>query len=1034
VFILKYQFVDFIIYFPFKSVNLVLKSLGQMRIYLSLLLALLLWFSACTQLEAQSSQWLPENHRIQYQKFQWKFVASSNFEIYYLEKNEPMAKSTLAFLEADFVRVTELISYSPVQKVKIFIYPNHESWLQSNSGISLANAKDVEEENLSKFRVEIAFKDNLGSFKQELTKQVARVYLQDLLYGGSVKDVLQNSLLLNVSEWYVLGMAAYIASGDSPDMRRFTYQIISENKIRKLPLAKGKEAELLGQSIWFYIASTYGKQAVGNILNLTRIIRSEQSSISSTIRKPFSKFLKEWFDYYLNDAKQLEVNSQKVFSTDEFKASQTKMSTYRLSPDGLHEVWVTDEAGRFSVNLHTIGLNKSQVILQSGLKDVNRITSGKGPLLSWSAKNQLAVLYSDQGYSWFKTFQIDKSGKAKGEDKKKIANLSYLDMEMSASGTKMLVRVIEKGQVDVGIYDLKRNRLNPVTKDAFDETEAHFLPDNRILYLTDRYIDSLPAPAAPFTSAFIWSPEEPEFPTRLFSTSGRVFNFQFRSDSIAYFLQAQNQGNRLIRLQLADTTFQQMAVRSVAWDNFEVSPSGISSIENTILVDKIARYSWASLDELTNSNWIPTIVDPVVLNSIEPVLSETTDLAKKSRRARLERQQTIRLKREPGKLIGPLDYENSFVMNTSEGLFKSDPIRGIGYAYEVKANDLLENHLFKAGAFLTANLRNSDIWGEYSYLANKLDWTFRYDRKVLGQDTEADAQKIRFNRFALSATYPFSLLSRLTVTGTYSTNRLFSQYSLNTQEDYSGYAGTQLNYVFDNTVPMGENLRTGFKFSLVAEGHKDLVNTGDFVRLGLDARYYKKLSNTFYLATRFSASHQMGSKTQASMLGGMDNWLFNKSETRNQETPLGLGGLANRDVFMSQFISPLRGFALNKLSGNSHLLFNAELRIPVKSLLTIESSSIVNSVQLVGFSDVGTAWSGSSPFAKSNGFNTNVYGGNTNPFQATVTDYRNPFLVGYGFGARATVFGYFVKFDYAFGLENKEVKSPISYLTLGYDF
>lgn len=1005
-----------------------------MRIYLSLLLALLLWFSACAQLEAQSSQWLPENHRIQYQKFQWKFVASSNFEIYYLEKNEPMAKSTLAFLEADFVRVTELISYSPVQKVKIFIYPNHESWLQSNSGISLANAKDVEEENLSKFRVEIAFKDNLGSFKQELTKQVARVYLQDLLYGGSVKDVLQNSLLLNVSEWYVLGMAAYIASGDSPDMRRFAYQIISENKIRKLPLARGKEAELLGQSIWYYIATTYGKQAVGNILNLTRIIRSEQSSISSTIRKPFSKFLKDWFDYYLNDAKQLEVNSQKVFSTDEFKASQTKMSTYRLSPDGLHEVWVTDEAGRFSVNLHTIGINKSQVILQSGLKDVNRITSGKGPLLSWSAKNQLAVLYSDQGYSWFKTFQIDKSGKAKGEDKKKIANLSYLDMEMSASGTKMLVRVIEKGQVDVGIYDLKRNRLNPVTKDAFDETEAHFLPDNRILYLTDRYIDSLPAPAVPFTSAFIWSPEEPENPTRLFSTSGRIFNFQFRSDSIAYFLQAQNQGNRLIRLQLADTTFQQMAVRSVAWDNFEVSPNGISSIENTILVDKIARYNWASLDELTNSSWIPTIVDPVVLNSIEPVLSETTDLAKKSRRARLERQQTIRLKREPGKLIGPLDYENSFVMNTSEGLFKSDPIRGLGYAYEAKANDLLENHLFKAGVFLTANLRNSDIWGEYSYLANKLDWTFRYDRKVLGQDTEADAQKIRFNRFALSATYPFSLLSRLTVTGTYSTNRLFSQYSLNNQEDYSGYAGTQLNYVFDNTVPMGENLRTGVKFSLVAEAHKDLVNTGDFVRLGLDARYYKKLSNTFYLATRFSASHQMGSKIQASMLGGMDNWLFNKSETRNQETPLGLGGLANRDVFMSQFIAPLRGFALNKLSGNSHLLFNAELRIPVKSLFSIESSSILNSVQLVGFSDVGTAWSGSSPFAKSNGFNTNIYGGNTNPFQATVTDYRNPFLVGYGFGARATVFGYFVKFDYAYGLENKEVKSPVTYLTLGYDF
>jgi outer membrane translocation and assembly module TamA len=108
--------------------------------------------------------------------------------------------------------------------------------------------------------------------------------------------------------------------------------------------------------------------------------------------------------------------------------------------------------------------------------------------------------------------------------------------------------------------------------------------------------------------------------------------------------------------------------------------------------------------------------------------------------------------------------------------------------------------------------------------------------------------------------------------------------------------------------------------------------------------------------------------------------------------------------------------------------------MPVKSLMSVESSSFLNSLQLVGFTDVGTAWTGSSPFEKSNGFNTNVYGGNTNPFQATVTDFRNPFLMGYGMGARANVFGYFVKFDYAFGLENKEVKSPVTYLTLGYDF
>lgn len=988
-----------------------------------------------TKLYGQDSQWIPENHRIQYQNFQWNYISSSNFEVFYFDKNEALAKSTLTYLESDNSRITEILSYTPYQKVKIFLYPNHETWLQSNSGISLANSADVADENLAKFRIEVAFKDNLGAFKQEITKQIVRVYLHDLLFGGSVKDVLQNSLLLNVSDWFVLGMSAYLALGDSPEMRRFTYQIISENKIRRLQLATGAEAELLGQSIWSYIANTYGKQAIGNILNLTRIIRSEQSSLSSTIRKPFSKFLKDWYEYYLNDAKNLEIATSKVFPSSFYLPPSNQINSFQASPDGLFEAFVTDEFGRYKVYLHNVATDKLQLLQQTGLKDLNRTSDGKGPLISWSGNNRLSVLFNEQGFTWMKNYQVNKGGNYTSEPKLKIANLSYLDMKVSSNGTKALVRVLEKGQVDLGIYDLKRNKLNLLTKDAYNETEAHWMPDNRVIYITDRYVDSLPSPSAPISSLFVWNPDEPENPTRLFSTSGKVFNFKLQSDSVAYFLHNQANGPRLIRYQMADTSFRQSRVRTVAWQNFELTAKGVYALERNIVTDNIQRYTETSLEEYLGSEWIPKInsANPTTIIEQE-VASFETDAAKKARKARLDRQLSIRLKREPGKMVGPLAYQNSFVFNSSEGQFKSDPIRGIGYAYELKANDLLENHLFKAGAFLTANLLNSDIWGEYDYLANKLDWKFRYDRKVLGQDTENDSQKIRFNRFALTASYPFSLLSRLSVIGLYSTNRLFNQVSLVTPEEYSGFAGALISYEVDNTVQAGDNLRTGYRINATLEAQKDMVMSGEFVRIGFDARYYKKLSNTFYFATRFSSSHQLGSRTQASMLGGMDNWFFNRRDVRAQETPLGLDGLARRDVFMSNFIAPLRGFALNKLSGNSHLLFNAEIRIPVKSIMPSESSSLLNSVQLVGFTDVGTAWTGSSPFEKSNGFNTNVYGGKTNPFIATVTDFRNPFLVGYGIGARAVIFGYFVKFDYAFGIENKEVKSPQTYLTLGYDF
>ncbi|NBW03285.1 MAG: hypothetical protein EBR87_06165, partial [Cytophagia bacterium] len=382
------------------------------------------------------------------------------------------------------------------------------------------------------------------------------------------------------------------------------------------------------------------------------------------------------------------------------------------------------------------------------------------------------------------------------------------------------------------------------------------------------------------------------------------------------------------------------------------------------------------------------------------------------------------------------EYQNSFVVNNSDGNFRVDPVRGLGYSFEVNMNDLLENHLVRTGIFVTSNLKNTDLWGEYAYLANKVDWFVRFDRKVLDQQTETYSQKIRFNRFEIKAVYPFDLSSKLSFSGIFTSNRAFDQYNLATPEDLATYGGTKVEYTFDNTIHWAENLRTGFRMNLSAENQLGLTNGLGFTRFKIDARQYLKLSNTFLLAGRISASHALGAAARQTILGGMDNWLFINTDARNKENPLGRQGIAQRDVFMSDFATSLRGFNMNKLSGNSHLLVNLELRIPLKSLLSADfsKSRFMNSFQFIGFTDIGSAWTGTNPFSRTNGFNTNVYGGGTNPFKATVTDFRNPFLFGYGVGTRANLLGYFIKFDYAFGVDNGEVKPPITYLTFGYDF
>ena len=216
-----------------------------------------------------------------------------------------------------------------------------------------------------------------------------------------------------------------------------------------------------------------------------------------------------------------------------------------------------------------------------------------------------------------------------------------------------------------------------------------------------------------------------------------------------------------------------------------------------------------------------------------------------------------------------------------------------------------------------------------------------------------------------------------------------------------------------------------------------------FRRLSLDLRHYQKIHRDLVLATRFAFSQSGGSSPKKSTLGGMENWIGSNTKEQVASNPLLVPNtLRNeipydyRDVFFLDFAAPLRGFRQGKLTGTSYMLFNAELRLPLIRYLYRGNitSNFLRNLQLVAFSDIGTAWTGNGPFSQQNSLNTEVVGGGSIPFRAVVTTFKNPFLIGYGAGIRTMLFGYFVKFDYAWGLEDKTVGKPIPYLTLGYDF
>ncbi|MCU0325705.1 MAG: outer membrane protein assembly factor [Spirosomaceae bacterium] len=450
----------------------------------------------------------------------------------------------------------------------------------------------------------------------------------------------------------------------------------------------------------------------------------------------------------------------------------------------------------------------------------------------------------------------------------------------------------------------------------------------------------------------------------------------------------------------------------------------------------------------------------------ENVIKSLADETAKSRGETPEKQfqRTNRFKEEL-KIKGPVAYQNMMLANDLKTEFLVDPVRKMGVKVTMMMNDLLENHIIKMGLFVTPNLRNHDITLQYENREKKIDYGFRYDRRGVSFE-EIDSRsaylfrpygvnitrsnnlrlfrRLHSNKFTFTASYPFSNKLRLSASPFLFSSSDIDVGNLQRESVHSTFLGHKLELVYDNTKLLNGKTMIGTRAKIRSERYYDLnpkpLPEG-FNRLTFDGRHYQNILNTFVLAGRVNYGRALSRRTQndqyvpRAILGGAENWVNRSSIELNNENVLVPRDL--RGLLMYDFPGNLRGFDFGKLYGTSYLLTNVELRMPFSQYFSKSSltSSFLRNLQFVGFYDIGTAWMGrNGPFSRQNSLNTEVVGGGDNPFRATVTNFKNPFLMGYGVGARTTILGYFVKFDYAWGIEDKEIGKPRMYLSLGQDF
>ncbi|MEM1405195.1 MAG: translocation protein TolB [Bacteroidota bacterium] len=1055
-------------------------------------------------------------NRIQYKEFKWRFLSSDNFDVYFYAGGNKIAKEVIEYLEDEFDRVTDMIDYPPYSKTKVFLYNSVADLQQSNVGINDGTFTPSGETQFVKPYIEIANPGSIDALKKELIYKVSSLMVNEMLFGGNLKDMFQSSILLNLPAWFINGASLYVANGWDEEMDDYIRDYINKKRPQKLSRLTGREAALAGQSVWNFIAQRYGESNIGNILNYTRIIRNEEESITIIIGTSFEQFTYEWQRYYSEIDEQVNQNYQ-ALSEEQLIVTDNKHLNYRnlsLSPDGTKLAYTVNNNGRFTVKLRELESGKETDILKGGYKVINQEVDNNMPLIDWADENTLGIIHAKRGALSLTLYDQATNSKLP----RKLRRFDQIkSMDFSDNGRLIIVSGVVNGKNDLFLLSSRRDRVKRLTDDLYDDLYPSFVPGtNSFVFSSNRTSDSLSVKTNDFEALgknmnlFIYNLDTTKLLLRrVTNTVSHDTRPLALNADVIYYVSDQKGVNNLFKYALSSGIYTQVTNYRQSVKNFDLDftngalafistntgrdqiyyskdfnynqqiftpitprqqmlqakafrerrksqPTGLTIQD--IVEQRLAEKEKKQEEEIAEVD--TTIVnDPEVIDTdnyqfeddVEVPKEEVintddytfdNDLVKPQQESFLTQYRQLR---KENKIVGPLNYEERFSADNIITSFVIDPLRGFGILLETQMTDMLENHRFSGGVMAITDLRSGDVWAEYQYLKGRIDIGARLERNVLEWEANGiEVQQYSKNTVMLGASLPLNTKTRFSV------NPFYTLTSFESQPFIAGpnpvlpdgatnhFGGVNLELVYDNSIINGMNLIEGTRAKISLrhyEGLNDKENS--FSNFKADLRHYQKIHREIVLATRFFYGSFFGRDPKNYLLGGMDNWINQDDNLDGEDNPLAPTegvGVDNSELLFTEFATNVRGFDYASLVGNNALVFNAELRIPLIRYLQAGpiTSNFFRNLQFTGFFDIGSAWTGKSPFNDDNSISNQVI--REGAFVIDLKNYRNPWLYSYGFGFRTMLLGYYVKLDVAYPIENYNVGDTAFHFTLGYDF
>ena len=1053
-------------------------------------------------------------NRVQFKKLKWQYYQSTNFNTYFNQNGQELAKFVLQVAEEELPDIEAFTEYSMQRRANIVVYNEFADLQQSNIGMGIDWQNTGGATKLVNNKMVVYFNGDHANLRKQIRQGIARIITDNVLFGEDLGEFAGNQALLDLPLWLTNGYVDFAAENWNTALDDELKSVILDGKYRKFYQFAFEKPRLAGHAFWYYIEENYKKENVTYLLYLARVYKNLNRASMQVCKKKFKDVLADFMEFE-SEKYENDISRRKAYpkgqSIESFDVT-TRKDYYRINvnPNKKNNSFALVEFNKGIVQLKLYEDFDESVILKYGIRSYMNETNPDYPLLAWDPKGtRLTVIYHEEGRT--KLFVYDLVTRIKYPKLDITDQFQQIqDVKYMIDSRTLLLTATKNGHTDIFTFNLENEKVQQITDDVYDDLDASFvsfpgktgiifasnrpgpmarggdtaLPshnrynvflitnfggkpelnqisqlsnlkygnaryptpynDNHFTFISDengignRYAgffttkaagvdtlvligeDILRNPSAKDVDSVlkVYKKEDVDSIAVVMVSKDSAYTFpltNYETSVAESRIAGENNQVSEVTRQGNEKTLYKLKIDEAVLRRRNVTASPTTFMKRVVMADKIIAAIGDQYDKpLAGAD---SLGKDVFQNEFEQETKDSTSMLGNITGAVTLPKNTVlkNAKLYPYKPVkfgadyGGVGFSNALLFNRYQPYAGgSGPVRlGTGSVLnglvKLGTSELMEDIKITGGFNLATNLKDNEWLLSYQNFKRRIDWGGTFFRSILNGGINVNgkdlAARVITHLYQANVAYPFDNSKRISLTfGIRSDNYI-------TLTDY------------ENNIDISKEKNSSGKFNF---------------NWGFDARYYYPIYRNFIWAGRAAADFSWGNQKTIYYLGGADGWLMFGGNTNNRYFNDNNKPAPDVDYAFQSLALNLRGFTQNIANGNNAFTLNSEFRLPVYTTFFNRplNNAFLRNFQLIQFIDLGTAWNGAY---KGISRPSSIYG--APPVQIkTQVGGIGPLAGGYGFGARSTLLGYFLKFDAAWEMKGIFRGKPIYYFSLGLDF